>query len=108
MAKNVRFFVLPCNAYGSAHLSFWVLRRPNFRRPWSLVRWYSTPGKLGQWSGPLMEVGESRGFTAGMTDRAEKIGASKEQVRKEREAEGRENKYAGRGDEDDDMAYDPS
>ena len=55
-----------------------------------------------------MEVGESRGFITGVIDGLRKIGASKEQTRKEREAEERENGYAGRDDEDDDMAYDPS
>jgi GINS complex subunit 2 len=55
-----------------------------------------------------MEVGESRGFITGVINGLRKIGASKEQARKEREAEERENGYAARGDEDDDMAYDPS
>ena len=53
-----------------------------------------------------MEVGESRGFITGVINGLRKIGASKEQARKEREAEERENGYTGR--EDDDMAYDPS
>jgi GINS complex subunit 2 len=55
-----------------------------------------------------MEVGESRGFIAGVINGLRKIGASKEQAKKEREAEERENGYAGRDEEDDDMAYDPS
>jgi GINS complex subunit 2 len=54
-----------------------------------------------------MEVGESRGFITGVIDGLRRIGASKEQARKEREAEERENGYAGRDEEDDDMAYDP-
>jgi GINS complex subunit 2 len=55
-----------------------------------------------------MEVGESRGLITGVIDGLRKIGASKEQARKEREVEERENGYVGRDDEDDDMAYDPS
>lgn len=55
-----------------------------------------------------MEVGESRGFITGVINGLRKIGASKEQARKEREAEERENGYVGRDEEDDDMAYDPS
>ena len=55
-----------------------------------------------------MEVGESRGFITGVIDGLRKIGASKEQARKEREAEDRENGYAGTGEEDDEMSYDPS
>jgi GINS complex subunit 2 len=55
-----------------------------------------------------MEVGESRGFITGVINGLRKIGASKEQARKEREAEERANGYAGRDEEDDDMAYDPS
>jgi GINS complex subunit 2 len=58
-----------------------------------------------------MEIGESRGFITGVIDGLRKIGASKEQARKEREAEERENGDAGRDEEeeeDDDMAYDPS
>ncbi len=56
-----------------------------------------------------MEVGESRGFITGVIDGLRKVGASKEQVRKEREAEERENRSGGRHEEEeDDMAYDPS
>ena len=55
-----------------------------------------------------MEVGESRGFITGVINGLRKIGASKEQARKDREAEERENEYAGRDEEDEDMAYDPS
>lgn len=54
-----------------------------------------------------MEVGESRGFITGVIDGLRKIGASKEQSRKEREAEERENGHTGRDEEDDEMAYDP-
>ena len=54
-----------------------------------------------------MEVGESRGFITGVINGLRKIGASKEQARKEREAEERENGYVGRDEGDDDMAYDP-
>jgi GINS complex subunit 2 len=55
-----------------------------------------------------MEVGESRGFITGVIDGLRKIGTSREQARKEREAEEPENGYAGRDEEDDDMAYNPS
>jgi GINS complex subunit 2 len=55
-----------------------------------------------------MEVGESRGFITGVIDGLRKIGASKEQARKEREAEEPENGYAGREGEEDDTAYGPS
>jgi GINS complex subunit 2 len=55
-----------------------------------------------------MEVGESRGFIIGVIDGLRKIGASKEQARKEGEAEESENGNAGRDNEGDDMAYDPS
>jgi len=55
-----------------------------------------------------MEVGESRGFITGVIDGLRKIGASKEQARKEREAEERANGHADREEDDDDMAYDPS
>ena len=57
-----------------------------------------------------MEVGESRGFITGVIDGLRKIGKSREEARKEREAEERENGGVGREDEDeeDDMAYDPS
>jgi GINS complex subunit 2 len=51
-----------------------------------------------------MEVSESRGFITGVMDGLRKIGASKEQARREREEEERENgRYAGEDDEDDDM-----
>jgi GINS complex subunit 2 len=55
-----------------------------------------------------MEIGESRGFIIGVIEGLRKIGASKEQARKEREAEERENGDTGRDEEDDGMAYDPS
>ncbi|KAI9796116.1 MAG: DNA replication protein psf2 [Candelina submexicana] len=50
-----------------------------------------------------MEVGEGRGFICGVVDGLRKIGASKEQARREREAEERENGYEGGGDDGDDM-----
>jgi len=46
-----------------------------------------------------MEVGEGRGFLTGVVDGLRKIGASKEQARRERE----ENGFAETQDEDDDM-----
>ena len=57
-----------------------------------------------------MEVGESRGFITAVIDGLKKIGKSREEARKEREAEERENGGIRRGpeDEEDDMAYDPS
>jgi GINS complex subunit 2 len=55
-----------------------------------------------------MEIGESRGFIIGVIEGLRKIGASKEQARKEREAEERENDYPGRDEDEDGMAYDPS
>ena len=55
-----------------------------------------------------MEIGESRGFIIGVIEGLRKIGASKEQARKEREAEEGENGYPGRDEDDDGMAYDPS
>lgn len=48
-----------------------------------------------------MEIGEGRGFIAGVVDGMRKLGASREQARKDREAEERENGYGGGGDEDD-------
>ena len=52
-----------------------------------------------------MEVAESRGFVTGVMDGLRKIGASKEQARREREEEERENgRYGGdEDDEDEDM-----
>ncbi|KAI9821218.1 MAG: DNA replication protein psf2 [Pycnora praestabilis] len=49
-----------------------------------------------------MEVGEGRAFIGGVVDGLRKIGASREQARKEREAEERENGYDGTANEDDD------
>ena len=48
-----------------------------------------------------MEIGEGRGFISGVVDGLRKLGASREQARKDREAEERENGYEGGGDEDD-------
>ena len=48
-----------------------------------------------------MEIGEGRGFISGVMDGLRKLGASREQARKDREAEERENGYGGGGDEDD-------
>lgn len=48
-----------------------------------------------------MEIGEGRGFITGVVDGLRKLGASREQARKEREAEEGENGYEGGGDEDD-------
>ncbi|KAF7503513.1 DNA replication protein psf2 [Endocarpon pusillum] len=48
-----------------------------------------------------MEIGEGRGFISGVVDGLRKLGASREQARKEREDEERENGYSGGGDEDD-------
>ncbi|KAI9877285.1 MAG: DNA replication protein psf2 [Pleopsidium flavum] len=50
-----------------------------------------------------MEVGEGRAFISGVIDGLRKIGASKEQARREREAEERENGYDGTGNDDDEM-----
>ena len=51
-----------------------------------------------------MEISESRGFITGVIDNLRKIGASREQARREREEEERENaRYAQDGDEDEDM-----
>jgi GINS complex subunit 2 len=51
-----------------------------------------------------MEIGECRGFIAGVVDGLRKIGASREQARKEREAEEREDGYGGENEEED-MEY---
>lgn len=48
-----------------------------------------------------MEIGEGRGFISGVVDGLRKLGASREQARKDREEEERENGYGGGGDEDD-------
>lgn len=48
-----------------------------------------------------MEIGEGRGFISGVVDGLRKLGASREQARKDREEEERENGYRGGGDEDD-------
>lgn len=48
-----------------------------------------------------MEIGEARGFVTGVMDGLRKLGASREQARKEREAEEREDVYGGGGDKDD-------
>lgn len=50
-----------------------------------------------------MEVAEGRAFIAGVIDGLRKIGASKEQARRERENEERENGYPGAADDDEDM-----
>jgi len=52
-----------------------------------------------------MEVAECRGFIGGVVDGLRRIGASREQMRKEREAEGGEDGYneGAEEDEDDDM-----
>lgn len=52
-----------------------------------------------------MEVAESRGFVTGVVDELRKLGMSREQARREREAEERETGYGGVGgsDEDEDM-----
>ena len=51
-----------------------------------------------------MEISESRGFITGVIDNLRKIGASREQARREREEEERENgRYAQDDDEDEDM-----
>ena len=49
-----------------------------------------------------MEVSESRGFITGVIDGLRKIGASKEQARREREEEERENGRYGGADDDED------
>jgi GINS complex subunit 2 len=48
-----------------------------------------------------MEIGEGRGFIIGVVDGLRKLGASREQARKDREAEEGENGYGGDGDDDD-------
>ena len=48
-----------------------------------------------------MEVCEGRGFITGVVDGLRKLGASREQARKEKEAEERETRYGVGGDEDD-------
>jgi len=50
-----------------------------------------------------MEVGEGRAFIGGVIDGLRKVGASREQARREREAEERENGYDGPADDDDEM-----
>ncbi|KIW05162.1 DNA replication complex GINS protein PSF2 [Verruconis gallopava] len=50
-----------------------------------------------------MELAEGRLFIGGVIDGLRKINASKEQARREREAEEQENGYAGGGYDDDDM-----
>ena len=51
-----------------------------------------------------MEISESRGFITGVIDGLRKIGASREQARREREEEERENgRYGQDEDEDEDM-----
>jgi GINS complex subunit 2 len=51
-----------------------------------------------------MEISESRGFITGVIDNLRKIGASREQARREREEEERENgRYAQYDDEDENM-----
>ncbi|KAF2233933.1 GINS complex, PSF2 component [Viridothelium virens] len=49
-----------------------------------------------------MEVGEGRAFITGVIDGLRKIGASKEQAKREREAEERENGFVGTAPEDED------
>lgn len=48
-----------------------------------------------------MEIGEGRGFITGVVDGLRKLGASREQARKDKEAEEMENGYGGGGDEED-------
>jgi GINS complex subunit 2 len=50
-----------------------------------------------------MELAEGRAFIGGVIDGLRRINASKEQVRREREAEEQENGYTGIGDDDEDM-----
>jgi GINS complex subunit 2 len=53
-----------------------------------------------------MEIGEGRGFIIGVVDGLRKLGASREQVRREREDEEGENGYGRDGGRDDeDMDY---
>ncbi|KAK7511089.1 DNA replication complex GINS protein psf2 [Phyllosticta citriasiana] len=49
-----------------------------------------------------MEVAEGRSFIGGVVDGLRRIGASREQARRERESDERENGYPGRGGFDDD------
>lgn len=49
-----------------------------------------------------MEVAEGRAFIGGVIDGLRKIGASREQQRRDREREGRENGYTATADDDDD------
>ncbi|KAL9097174.1 MAG: hypothetical protein Q9165_000601 [Trypethelium subeluteriae] len=49
-----------------------------------------------------MEVGEGRAFITGVIDGLRKIGASKEQTKREREAEERDNGFVGTAPEDED------
>ncbi|KAK3046100.1 DNA replication protein psf2, partial [Coniosporium uncinatum] len=49
-----------------------------------------------------MEVAEGRAFIGGVIDGLRKIGASREQTRREREQEERENGYTGTADDDND------
>jgi len=49
-----------------------------------------------------MEVSECRGFIGGVVDGLRKIGASREQMRRENEAEGDRKGYAGQDDDDED------
>jgi len=49
-----------------------------------------------------MEVAECRGFIGGVVDGLRKIGASREQMRRENEAEGNRSGYAGEDDDDED------
>ena len=55
-----------------------------------------------------MEIGEGRGFITGVVDGLRKIGAPKEQARREREAEERENGDTERRADEEDIEYDPS
>lgn len=48
-----------------------------------------------------MEVAESRGLITGLMDGLRKIGASKEQARREREEEERENRQYDEGEDED-------
>lgn len=48
-----------------------------------------------------MEVGESRGFITGVVDGLMRLGASREQARRDREAEERENRYSAEPEDDD-------
>ena len=50
-----------------------------------------------------MEVAEGRAFIAGVVDGLRRIGAAKEQARREREAEERENGVGGADEDDDEM-----